>query len=146
MKVGVNYPGITLPFVCHDGNGNFLLHQRSNECRDEKMRWDFGSGQIEFGEKVEEGVLRELIEEYGCTGKICEQLPALSILRTMDGTPTHWVAIPFIILVEPKDVKIMEPHKVNDYGWYKLSVLPQPFHSGWQGVYEVYKPYLEKYS
>lgn len=38
--------------------------------------WDPGSGQLELGLTLEENVLKECKEEYGCKGIIQEQLPA----------------------------------------------------------------------
>jgi len=102
MKIGIDYVGITTPFYCNDGNGNFLMHKRSNNCRDEKERWDFGSGKLEFGEPLEVSVMREMFEEYGIKGEIQEQLPAHSILRTENGVRTHWVAVPFFIKADIK--------------------------------------------
>ncbi len=60
LKPGVDYIGVTTSFYCNDGKGNFLLHKRSKNTRDENGRWDPGGGQLEFGEKPEKGVLREV--------------------------------------------------------------------------------------
>ena len=35
---GVDYIGVTTAMFCHDGQGNFLLNQRSQHCRDEAER------------------------------------------------------------------------------------------------------------
>ena len=56
MKPGIDYIGVSTPFYCHDGQGNFLFHKRSQKCRDEQGRWDTGSGKLEFGLTVEENV------------------------------------------------------------------------------------------
>ena len=53
MKPGIDYIGVSTPFYCHDGQGNFLFHKRSQKCRDEQGRWDTGSGKLEFGLTVE---------------------------------------------------------------------------------------------
>lgn len=130
MKPGIDYIGITVGFICHDGNGNIFLHQRSDNCRDEKGTWDFGGGQLEFGEQSEEALARELREEYGCNGIISARLEPISILRNMEGVNTHWLKIPFIVLVDPEQVRIMELHKVRGSGWFKLGAFPEPFHQG----------------
>lgn len=66
MIRGIDYIGITCVFFCHDGEENILLHQRSEKCKDEQGNWDCGGGALEFGEEFEEGVRREIKEEYGC--------------------------------------------------------------------------------
>ena len=85
MNIGIDYVGVTTPFYCNDGKGNFLLHKRSKNTRDEHGRWDPGSGKLDFGLEFEENVLKEVFEEYGCKGEIQEQLPAHTILREWDG-------------------------------------------------------------
>ena len=54
MQKGVDYIGITVSFVCHDGTGNYLMNKRSVNCRDEHGTWDFGGGGLEIGEKIED--------------------------------------------------------------------------------------------
>ncbi len=145
MKAGVDYVGISTPFYCNDGKGTFVLHKRSKNCRDEQGKWDNGSGQLNFGQTVEENVLREVKEEYCCRGKIQEQLPAHSILRSHNGKMTHWLVIPSFILVDPKKVKIGEPHKADKIGWFTLDKLPSPLHTGLQFTLGKYKKYFRKY-
>lgn len=145
MKPGKDYIGITTPFYCNDGKGNFVLHKRSANARDEQGRWDFGSGQLDFGEEIEEGVLRELYEEYGVRGMIQEQLPTHSIIRVFNEVKTHWLAIPHFIQIDVTQAKIMEPHKVTAIGIFSLDNLPELLHTGVQTTMEKYKSYFAKY-
>ncbi len=145
MKIGTDYIGVTTPFYCNDGKGNFLLHKRSKNCRDEHGAWDPGGGQVEFGESLEESVLREVTEEYGCKGVIQKQVPAHSVLRTHNGVKTHWIAIPFFILVEKSEVINNEPLKIDEIGWFRLNKLPQPLHSGFKFSFKKYRNYFKKY-
>ena len=145
MIPGIDYIGITTPFYCNDGKGNFLLHKRSKNCRDEVGMWDPGSGQLELGLTLEDNVLKELKEEYGCKGIIQEQLPAHSIFRTNNGKETHWLAVPFFILVDPKKVKNNDPNKIDEIGWFTLDNLPKPLHTGFHYTFSHYKDYFAKY-
>ncbi len=129
MKAGIDYTGICVVFYYHDGDGNLLMHKRSAACRDENHRWDCGSGQLEFGENPEQGVLREIMEEYGCAGTIEKKLEPVSIIRTQQEKKTHWLAIPFIIKVNKDEVSINEPEAMDDIGWFSLHQLPSPLHS-----------------
>lgn len=126
---GIDYIGVTTPFYCIDGKGKLFLHKRSENCRNEQGMWDAGGGQLEFGETPVEGVLREVKEEYGCDGEIVGQLEAISILRKQNGKDTHWLALPFIVRVDPEQVKNNEPHKITELGWFTLKTLPSPLHS-----------------
>lgn len=146
MKAGIDYVGVTTPFYCHDGKGNFLFHKRSLNCRDEQGNWDPGSGQLEFGLSPEENVLKELQEEYSCKGKITGNIPAHTIFRKLsDGTKTHWIAIPFFIQVKPNDVVIGEPEKIDEICWAPLTELPIPLHAGFQYTFSNYKKYFDSY-
>ncbi len=145
MEAGVDYIGICTPFYCNDGKGNFLLHKRGDKCRDEKGRWDTGSGQLEFGQSPSESVLRELKEEYGLTGEIQEQLPAHSILRENNGKKTHWLSIPFFIKADIKSAKIMEPEYASEIGVFRLDALPSPLHTGLQKTMSMFPEHFKKY-
>ncbi len=139
MKIGFDYIGITTPFYCHDGKGNILMHKRTKECRDEHERWDTGSGKQEFNLSLEENVLQEVLEEYGCRGIIEGQLPAHDIFREQDGMKTHWLAVPFFIKVNPADVKNGEPHKIEELTWFPIDKLPEPLHTGFAYTFNRYK-------
>jgi len=145
LQPGIDYVGISTPFYCNDGKGNFVFHKRSKNCRDEWGRWDTGSGKLEFGQSPEENVLREVKEEYGVKGIIQEQLPPHSIFRINKGRKTHWLVIPFFILVDPSAVKINDPEKIYEIKWFCLSKLPNPLHTGFQYTLGRYKKYFEKY-
>ncbi len=145
MQTGVDYIGITTPFYCNDGQGNFLLHKRSVRTRDEHGCWDPGSGKLEFGLTPEENVLKEVFEEYGCRGEIQSALPVHSIFREWNGKKTHWLAIPFFVKINPEEVKNNEPEKIDEIGWFKLDNLPKPLHTGFKYSYTTYKEYFDKY-
>ena len=79
MKTGVDHVSIGTSFYCYDGKGNWLLHKRSKNCHDEVGVWDSGGGKLEFGLTLEENVLKEIKEEYGCDAIIERQLPAITL-------------------------------------------------------------------
>jgi 8-oxo-dGTP diphosphatase len=145
MKAGKDYIGVSVAFFCHDGQGNFLFHKRSQNCRDEQGSWDSGGGKLEFGETFEEGLMRELLEEYGCTGTIDEALPPNSYIREDESNKRHWVILPYIVKVKRDDAKLNEPESMTAIGWFKMSDLPEPLHSGVKSDIEMYKEYFKKY-
>ncbi len=145
LKPGFDYIAVATPFYCNDGKGNFLLHKRGSKARDEVGKWDFGSGKVDFGEDVEKAVLREVKEEYGVIGQIQEQLPAHSIIRTIDGKKSHWLIIPFFVKVDINKAKITETDKFDEMAIFKLPALPHPLHSGVQFTMKKYPQYFKKY-
>ena len=145
MKPGLDYIGISTAFICHDGNGRFLLGKRSKNCRDEQGAWEFGGGVLEFGFTLEENVLREIKEEYGCEGTIEEELPPITLFRNSEGEKTHWVTIPYIVRVNPSKAKLNEPESQDEIGWFRLDEFPQPFHTGATSIFEAYRDRFRKY-
>lgn len=127
---GISFTGITTVFLCHDGRGKFFLAKRSKNARDEQGRWCPGGGGLKHGQSVEESLRREVLEEYNAIPLKTEFLGYLDVFRkTPSGVPTHWLAMIFAVLVDPKDIKINEPDMVDDYGWFSMENLPSPMHS-----------------
>ncbi|MEO6536789.1 MAG: NUDIX domain-containing protein [Candidatus Paceibacterota bacterium] len=143
IKKGIDCIGNTATFFCHDGKGNYLLSKRSINCRDEHGTWDEGGGGIEFEDTVEETLEKEIAEEYCTTILEKEFLGYRDVHRiTEDGTPTHWIALDFKVLVDRDKVAIGEPHKCDELGWFTLDSLPSPLHSQFPGALEKYRDRL----
>ncbi len=139
MKKGIDYPGITTVFLCHDGNGNYLLSKRSIQCRDEHGTWDPGAGALEHGLPVLENLKKEIEEEY-CTEVLeLEHLGYRDVHREHKGEKTHWIALDFKVLINRDKVKIGEPHKIEAIGWFKKEEFPEPLHSQFPHFLEKYK-------
>lgn len=129
LRRGVDYIGVTVNFVVYDGKGNVLLQKRSKAVRDEQGTWDVGGGAVEFGETIDEAVRREVQEELGVTAKKINFLVAFDAHRVNKGSKTHWVALSYSVLVDSDKVRINEPNKIDEIGWFTLERLPAPLHS-----------------
>ncbi|MFZ1720899.1 MAG: NUDIX domain-containing protein [Microgenomates group bacterium] len=138
MTKGINYIGVSVSFFCHDGKGNYLFNKRSKNCRDEHGRWDPGGGGVEFGERVEDVLKKEIKEEYCADILEKEFLGFRDVHRTLDGQPTHWVTLDYKILVDRAQVRNGEPHKFEELGWFRLDALPEPMHSQYGLALEQY--------
>ncbi len=139
MKKGFDYIGVCVCFYCHDGRGNYLFHRRSEQCRDERGRWDCGGGGIKHGETIEQAVAREVSEEYGVQPIEIEPLGYSDVLRTIDERQSHWIAFRFRVLVEKDLVVNNEPEKHSELGWFNINELPTPLHSQIPKELEWYK-------
>jgi ADP-ribose pyrophosphatase YjhB (NUDIX family) len=129
MKKGTDFTGVCVIYFCHDGNGNYLMNKRSVNCRDEHGNWDCGGGGLEFGEKVDEALKKEIKEEYNAEVIDYEFLGFRDVHREINGIKSHWIALDFKVLIKKDGIKNGEPHKFDEIGWFKLNNLPSPLHS-----------------
>lgn len=129
IRPGLDYPGLSVVFVCHDGHGSFVMAKRGDQARDERGTWDVGGGAIELGQTVEDALENELWQEYGAIGQNTLFMGYRNVLRTQNGAPYHWSALDFLVQVEPSCVINGEPGKFDELGWFHLGHLPAPLHS-----------------
>jgi 8-oxo-dGTP diphosphatase len=145
MKKGEDYTGVAITYLCHDGQGNFLFNKRSQNARDERGTWDTGGGGMEFGDTIEETIKREIAEEY-CTDVLSyDFLGYRDVHRVNDSKKTHWIALDFIVLVNREKVKIGEPHKFDEIGWFKIDKVPEPVNSQFPTYLNLHKNKILKY-
>jgi len=142
MKKGIDFVGVCITFICHDGKGNFAMQLRGEKCRDEQGTWDVGGGGLELHDTVEYTLAKEIREEYCADCLDIQFLGCRDMHRIDKGTKTHWVAIDHLVLVDPKKVKNGEPHKFDDVQWFSLDTLPERIHSGAKAMLERYKDLL----
>ncbi len=129
LRPGVDYVGVAACFVVHDGKGKFVLHKRSQNCRDEQGVWDNGGGVVEFNESIPDAIRREVKEELSAESQDMTFLDWYEVTRTLNNKPTHWIAFSYAVKVDPTRVKNGYPHKIEDIGWFTLESLPSPLHS-----------------
>jgi 8-oxo-dGTP pyrophosphatase MutT (NUDIX family) len=142
MEAGIDYTGISIVFFCHDGNGNFLMNKRSENCRDEHNRWDIGGGKLEPFDSVIGTLEKEIKEEY-CTEILeYEPLGYRDVHRENNGIKNHWITLDFKVLVDNSKAENGEPHKFDEIGWFRLNNLPSPLHSQLSHFFEKYKDRL----
>lgn len=126
---GIDHIGVTVCSVVHDGHGKILLMKRGEKARDEHGNWDICGGALEFGERIEDGIRREVKEELCAKAIEIEFLSAYEAHREYKGDSTHWIALLHAVRVEPASIRLGEPDKFDDLGWFNLADLPGPQHS-----------------
>lgn len=126
---GIDHIGVSVCSIVHDGHGKILLMKRGQNARDEHGNWDICGGALEFGERIEDGIRREVKEELCAKPIEIAFLTAYEAHREYKGDPTHWIALLHSVRVDPKAVKLGEPDKFDDFGWFGPEELPEPQHS-----------------
>jgi len=145
MVPGIDYTGVSIAFYCHDGSKNFLFRKRCKNCRDQQGRWDCGGGKLEFGESIEDGVKREIKEEYGCDCEIEAALAPISFFEDTYRGSKHWIVLPHIVRVNRVDVITGDPDSIDELTWVTLDNLPSPLHTNIGKELEIYKKEFEAY-
>jgi len=140
---GIDYPGISIIYFCHDGQGNFVMARRSAKARDENGCWDIGGGALEIGQTVKETLVKEIGEEYGTKVLNFEFLGYRDVHRINQGKKTHWLALDFKVLVDKNLVKNNEPHKFDQITWFTLNKLPEKIHSQLPQFFKLYQDKLK---
>jgi 8-oxo-dGTP diphosphatase len=130
LRRGIDHIGVSACAVVHDGRGNILMQKRGPKARDERGHWDIVGGAVEFGETIEGAINRELKEEL-CTKPLHMKFLTVHDAHRVNhyNDKTHWIAIVYSVKVDPKKVKIGEPHKISEISWVNLKNLPSPLHS-----------------
>lgn len=119
MKKGIDYIGVGIGAVIVDTEGKMLLSKRGPKAKNERGKWEFPGGGVEFGDTMEETIKREMKEELGITIETYQQLPVLDhIIRDED---QHWITSGFISKIRKGTPTIHEPEKCSAIGWFSLS-------------------------
>jgi 8-oxo-dGTP pyrophosphatase MutT (NUDIX family) len=142
IKKGVDYPGITVVYFCHDGKGNIVMAKRNTNTRDEHGCWDIGGGGVELGDTIESTLKQEIKQEYGTDVLDYKFLGYRDVHREHEGKKTHWLALDFKVLVDPTLVMNNEPHKFEAVSWFTLETLPDKVHSQFPNFLKLYKDRL----
>ncbi len=143
MKKGVDFTGIVVCNLCHDGQGEYVLGFRSDKCRDEHFTWEpTGSGGLKFGEEIESAVKREVLEELGTEAQAIDFIGVHEAFREDGGQKTHWLYIVNKVQIDKNEVKITEPDKCIKLEWFQVENFPQPLMSQFPPILEKFKDKL----
>src|SRR3989344_440886 len=138
IRKGIDYPVVSIVFWCHDGKGKYLLHKRSVNARDENGKWDCGDGGLEVHDQVLDRLKMEIMEEYCAEAKEIEFLGYFDSHREHKDEKVHWISLAFRVLVDPGTVRIGEPHKFDEIGWFAIDDLPSPLHPTAEAEFKLY--------
>lgn len=123
MKCGIDYIGVGVGAMIHNEDGQLFLAKRGAEAKNERGLWEFPGGAVEFGEKLDEALKREIREEFGIEIQVGELLDVVDHILPKEGQ--HWVSPTFLCTITEGIPRILEPEKCSDIGWYHPDRMPE---------------------
>lgn len=118
----VNWPRVGCGAAIFNDRGQLLLARRKRDP--EAGHWGILGGKIEWGETVEDTVVREIEEEAG----VQIRLTGLACLvdQIADDGSSHWVNAVYRAEIVAGTPSVMEPEALEAMGWYDPDDLPAP--------------------
>lgn len=115
-------------------DGKVLLGKRKGSHGSGEYAWP--GGHMEYMESFKECAKREVKEE---TGMEIGNIRFLRLLNLKSYAPKHYVDIGLIAEWKSGKPQVMEPKKIEGWGWYKMDKLPEPLFSTIPSYIEAYK-------
>src|SRR5512137_854813 len=123
MKKGIDYIGIGAGAIIFNKEGALFLAKRGREARNEKHRWEFPGGSVEFGETLQHALQREINEEYGFQIDVVRLLDVVDHILPEEGQ--RWVSPTYLCRYRSGTPVIREPHKCESIGWFAIDEIPE---------------------
>ena len=124
MRAGYEYVGVCVGAMVFNETGQVFLAQRGPAAQNERGCWEFPGGAVAFGERMEDAIRREFMEEYGLAITVERLLHIADHLLPDEGQ--HWVSSTYLARHLDGTPTIVEPEKCTDLGWFSLTALPEP--------------------
>jgi 8-oxo-dGTP diphosphatase len=116
MRRGYDYIGVGVGAVIVDERGRLFLARRGPLAKNERGRWEFPGGGVEFGETLADALRREIYEEYGIEIEVGPLLDVVDHILPAEGQ--HWVSPTFVCSVRSGVPAIREPGKCTEIAWF----------------------------
>ncbi|KPJ54962.1 hypothetical protein AMJ47_02755 [Parcubacteria bacterium DG_72] len=122
MKPGRDYIGVGCGALIVNDKNETLLVKRTSKSQNEASFWSKPGGTVEFNEKVEDAIKREIKEELGVDIELTKQLGFTN--HILNSENQHWVAIHYLAKIINGEPCIMEPDKIEEIKWFNFNNLP----------------------
>ncbi len=122
VKKGIDYIGVGAGAIIFGPGGKVFLAKRGKDARNERHKWEFPGGSVEFGETIKEALQREITEEFGFTIDILQLLDVVDHILPRE--KQHWISPTYLCRYKSGKPSIREPRKCEEIGWFNLDDLP----------------------
>ena len=112
------------------GVGAFILNKEQElllvlrKKDPEANHWSIPGGKVEWMEKAEDTVIREIKEEVGVTIQVDSLLCVTN--HILHDEETHWVCPTYQCSIQTGTVRNCELNAIIELGWFSLQNLPDP--------------------
>lgn len=120
MKKGRDYIGVGVGAVIINDNEEILLLLRKKSP--ESGRWTIPGGSVEFGERVEDAIIREVNEELGIDVEVIKLLRVTNHIVKEEGQ--HWISPAFLVKHVSGTPVNKEPESHSEINWFSIHSLP----------------------
>jgi 8-oxo-dGTP diphosphatase len=121
-----NQINISQKIILVNINGEILTMRRGKTAPSRPGYWDLPGGDLEFGEDLKDGIIREVKEE---TGLDIDIPTLLDVFSAFNDRNEFWVTICYFSKVESADVKLSFEHDsfkwIHPKEFQKLKVSPK---------------------
>ncbi len=141
MERGLDYTGILINTICHDGAGRFLFTRKS---QDPGAKWGFGTTPLNFEEDPEEACARLVKTDCSVIASIERFLGVTSMRRMKNNRTSHWLVLSYLVRIpNPGEVPQCSPSDPNiELSWRFLSNPPDHLHDGTKTILQRYQRHL----
>ena len=118
MKRGIDYIGVGVGALIFNNQGKFFITLRGPQANNERGKWEIPGGAVEFGETLEEAIVREIMEEHGIEVRVKELLHVADHIISKE--KQHWVSPTLICEIVRGQPIIREPEKCSEFRWVSI--------------------------
>jgi len=141
MQQGIDYIGVGVGAIIRDDQGRLFLARRASGARNEKGCWEFPGGAVDFGERLEDALKRELREEFGITIQVGRLLDVVDHILPDEGQ--HWVSPTFLCRISSGTPVIREPRKCDAIAWFLPDEIPERLSRATRASLEHYRAFIQ---
>ena len=106
-KIGVSQKAVII-----NGDGKILVIHRTSTAPSNPNKWDFPGGEIDFGEKAIESIIREIKEE---TGLEISDIKPYDVESHIDKNGEFWTTIAYKTKTSSENIILSEEH--DEFRW-----------------------------
>ena len=110
----MNKIGVSQKAIIYNNEDKILILHRTSKAPSNPNNWDLPGGDLDYGEDVVTGIIREIKEE---TGLICKEIKPFDVESHIGENGEFWVTIAYKCKYESGNIKLSFEH--DKFKWIK---------------------------